>query len=148
MVLMMWMISNHASRLQSLESPWVSYYVSFIFSSNSKTLDFKHKGVPICADIVYQIPIESHWLQETVRIFPGYDETKMRFLKKRKLFSHCNDGVIVKECRWRLSFSRSEAKILESLDERNIVYKAIKFLGSISGLSINSYFLKVNLKFL
>ena len=107
-------------------------------------LEFYYKGKKVSVDIVNLIPLKFSWLQEILLIFPGYDEKKMNFLKKHKLFSESHDGVIVKDVNWRLSFSRSEAKMLEAMDGDTYIYKTIKYLANISGQTISSYFLKVD----
>ena len=106
-------------------------------------LEFNYKGKKVSVDIVNLSPLKLSWIQEILLIFPGYDEKKMNFLKKHKLFSESHDGVIVKDVNWRLSFSRSEAKMLKALDEDTFIYKTIKYLANISGQTISSYFLKV-----
>ena len=106
-------------------------------------LEFQYHGKKVSVDIVNLIPLKLSWLQEILLIFPGYDERKMSFLKKHQLFSQSHDGVIVKDAHWRLSFSRSEAKMLKAMDEETFIYKTIKYLANISGQTISSYFLKV-----
>ena len=61
-------------------------------------------------DIVSVIPIQKFWLKEIVKIFPGYDSKKLKFLEDLNCFS-CRDGIISKEGAWRLSWSNSEVRL-------------------------------------
>ena len=61
-------------------------------------------------DIVNVIPIQKYWLKEIVKIFPGYDSKKLKFLEEENFFS-CRDGIISKEGAWRLSWSNSEVRL-------------------------------------
>ena len=90
--------------------------------------------------MVALIPIVRSQLKEVVKIFPGYDQRKLQFLKDSKLLSN-RDGLIAKEENFRLSFSNSESRVLRTLD--NVLFKSLKYLASVSGLNIRTYLIKV-----
>ena len=100
---------------------------------------FKKRKVSI--DLVPLIPRDRSHLKEVVRIFPGFDKSKLQFLQSSKLISN-RDGIMVKDENWRLSFSNSECRVLRNLNSN--LYKTLKYLASVSGLKIKSYFIKVS----
>ena len=71
---------------------------------------FFFKGTKVSVDIVNVIPIQKFWLKEIVRIFPGYDSRKLKFLEDWNFYS-CRDGIIAKEGAWRLTWSNSEVRM-------------------------------------
>ena len=71
---------------------------------------FTFRGTKVSVDIVNVIPIQKFWLKEIVKIFPGYDSKKLKFLEDLNCFS-CRDGIISKEGAWRLSWSNSEVSM-------------------------------------
>ena len=86
------------------------------------------------------IPMTRTQMKEVVRIFPGFDQKKLQSLQTSKLISN-RDGIIAKNENWRLSFSNSESRVFRKVD--NVLYKSLKYLSSVSGLNIKTYFIKV-----
>ena len=51
-------------------------------------------------------------------------------------------SIIAKGNRWRLSFSISEARLIMKEPDNTILYQSLKYLAKVSGLYIESYWLK------
>ena len=102
--------------------------------------DLTYQGSKVSIDIVSLIPMTRTQMKEVVRIFPGFDQRKLQSLQTSKLISN-RDGIIAKNENWRLSFSNSESRVFRKVD--NVLYKSLKYLSSVSGLNIKTYFIKV-----
>merc|ERR1719187_31541 len=71
---------------------------------------------------------------------PKYDETKFKYLQNNNLLSG-SDGIIVKNDKWRMSFSNGEKKIIQLNKD---LYRSLKYLNKSSEhhIDIPTYYLK------
>ena len=94
----------------------------------------------LSVDLVSVLLLDKEHINQVLRIMPERDAQKKSFLRKNNLFSN-SDGIIVKNEKWRLSFSNGERKLIARHLE---LYQALKYLSkcSVNHISIPTYYLK------
>merc|ERR1711970_1256763 len=91
-------------------------------------------------DLVTVLVLSRDNYQKVLAVMPKYDESKYKYLQHNNLLSG-SDGIIVKNDRWRMSFSNGEKKIIEL--NKNL-YRSLKYLNKCSEhhIDIPTYYLK------
>ena len=91
-------------------------------------------------DLVSVITITREHYEAVLNVMPKYDKNKFKYLTEKNLIS-MNDGIIVKNGDWRMSFSNSEKKVIGLHQE---LYRALKYLNKVSEhhIDIPTYYLK------
>ena len=91
-------------------------------------------------DLVSVITLSQEKYELVLCVMPKYDKNKFKYLKENNLIS-MNDGIIVKNGNWRMSFSNSERKIIRLHPD---LYRALKYLNKVSEhhIDIPTYYLK------
>ena len=91
-------------------------------------------------DLVSVITLSQENYELVLCVMPKYDKNKFKYLKESNLIS-MNDGIIVKNGNWRMSFSNSEKKVIGLHHD---LYRALKYLNKVSEhhIDIPTYYLK------
>ena len=91
-------------------------------------------------DLVSVLVLGKDYHEHIYRVMPDKDSEKRNRLIKMDLFSS-SDGIIVKNNKWRLSYSGGEKKVVALYKE---LFQALKYLNKVSEKHINiqTYFLK------
>jgi hypothetical protein len=94
----------------------------------------------LSVDLVSNLVISSNDREQIFQVMPEIDEQKKKYLEDHALFSRA-DGIIVKNDKWRLSFSSGERKVVALHKE---LYQVLKYLNKQADahIAIPNYFLK------
>lgn len=105
-------------------------------------LEYESEGEKqkLTLDLVFLLKLSHKNYKSVVKVMPKYNNKKFEFLKEKNLLSDF-DGIIVKNDKWRMSFSNGEKKVIEL--HKNL-YVALKYLSKCSEhhITIPTYYLK------
>eukprot|EP00092_Neocalanus_flemingeri_P036938 GFUD01040211.1.p1 GENE.GFUD01040211.1~~GFUD01040211.1.p1 ORF type:complete len:677 (+),score=156.40 GFUD01040211.1:62-2032(+) len=91
-------------------------------------------------DLVTVLILSRENYQKVLKVMPKFDKNKLKFLQNNSLLS-CSDGIIVKNDKWRMSFSNGEKKVINLNRD---LYRTMKYLNKCSEhhIDIPTYYLK------
>jgi len=105
-------------------------------------LEYESEGEKqeLTLDLVFLLKLSHENYKSVLDVMPKYNNKKFEFLKENNLLSDF-DGIIVKNDKWRMSFSNGEKKVIEL--HKNL-YVALKYLSKCSEhhITIPTYYLK------
>ena len=105
-------------------------------------LEYYSKGSKqeLTIDLVSVLNLSPKIYESVLHVMPKYDKNKFRYLQENDLLSS-NDGIIVKNGDWRMSFSNGEKKVIRLHRD---LYRALKYLNKVSEhhIDIPTYYLK------
>jgi len=105
-------------------------------------LEYESEGgkQELTLDLVTLLKLSYKNYKSVLEVMPEYNIKKKRFLKENNLLSDF-DGIIVKNDKWRMSFSNGEKNVIEL---HKHLYVALKYLSKCSEhhITIPTYYLK------
>ena len=116
-----------------LEQTKSGFFMNLEYESNGSKQE-------LTLDLVTVLLLSKENYQKVLEVMPKHEMKKLKYLQDNKLLS-CNDGIIVKNERWRMSFSNGEKKVIKLNME---LYRALKYLNKCSEhhIDIPTYYLK------
>jgi len=108
-------------------------------------LEYESNGCKqeLTLDLVNVLILSRENYQKVLQVMPKYDKNKFKYLQNNNLFSG-SDGIIVKNDRWRMSFSNGEKKVINLQNETKDLYRCLKYMNKCSEhhIDIPTYYLK------
>jgi len=127
------------------ENLTVPYGKNFLEQTRSGffiNLEYESNGCKqeLTIDLVTVLVLSRENYQKVLAVMPKYEESKFKYLQHNNLLSG-SDGIIVKNDRWRMSFSNGEKKIIQLNKD---LYRSLKYLNKCSEhhIDIPTYYLK------
>jgi len=116
-----------------LEQTKSGFFINLEFESGGSKQE-------LTMDLVTVLVLSRENYEKVLSVMPKCDKSKLKYLQNNNLLSS-SDGIIVKNDRWRMSFSNGEKKVIELNKE---LYRSLKFLSKCSEhhIDIPTYYLK------
>lgn len=137
-----WQALTEADLPETLKVPEGKNFLEQTKSGFFMNLEYESNGCnqELTLDLVTVLILSRDNYQKVLQVMPKYDKTKCKYLQNNNLVSS-SDGIIVKNDRWRMSFSNGERKVINLHKD---LYRALKYLNKCSEhhIDIPTYYLK------